>query len=637
MRYTDCVKFAGYMFSGPQFFDGRSILLLSGFGFVAFALSPACRWLNPRLKQRVLLVIPPIILLLWFLFQRELLLSGLRTSSFYRSMWGLSAWKLNSAIFIGFGIAFAVGIVRMNGIRHRIYGIICILSFLPLLAWFNVITPVSPNAGIRYRLDVWMHSPVKEPFADGKSLSYWANRVQDVADTSEPAVAAIRSMGTNGVNALIREFQTGEGYWTVGEQRPQPWSMRQHAAEALIKLGTNSAAAVPLMIDSLKSSDQNTRKQAVEVLGAAKDASPQVIKALIRSLEDEETAYYAMKSLARLAEVDPAIVNQLVVVAQGPRPKAAYWAMVTLSETGQATLPVLQDLIACVQLGPSESRQPAVQAIALIGTNAAQAEPALTAALKGSDEWTRKCIYIALGRIGPSASNALPVLRSALTNESYSPARMDVARALWRIDRAQLDLILPAIKQSLDEGDRQLQREKMLSLDYLSALDLIGEIGAGAASFVPRLQRCLESNDSDIQLNSAWSLWRVSPKDASASKTTLYRLIGLENYPLERIGPDEWGRALSDLKRRRESFHPRFAAFGMLWQMDESAKPELATALADLLRDWDFFTSMKHISPEEVAAVPLLSAIENGPAYVKLHEAARKAKWEILGNAGERW
>jgi len=159
MRYTDCVKFAGYMFSGPQFFDGRSILLLSGFGFVAFALSPACRWLNPRLKQRVLLVIPPIILLLWFLFQRELLLSGLRTSSFYRSMWGLSAWKLNSAIFIGFGIAFAVGIVRMNGIRHRIYGIICILSFLPLLAWFNVITPVSPNAGIRYRLDVWMPSP----------------------------------------------------------------------------------------------------------------------------------------------------------------------------------------------------------------------------------------------------------------------------------------------------------------------------------------------------------------------------------------------------------------------------------------------------------------------------------------------
>ena len=71
--------------------------------------------------------------------------------------------------------------------------------------------------------------------------------------------------------------------------------------------------------------------------------------------------------------------------------------------------------------------------------------------------------------------------------------------------------------------------------------------------------------------------------------------------------------------------------------MDEKARPALTAALAELLRDWDFFTSMKGITAEESAAVPLLTAIENDSAHAKVHEAARKAKREILGSAGERW
>src|SRR5438128_1241703 len=598
---------ACYMCSDPLFFDGRSLLLVAGFGLLAFAMSPACRWLKPGAKLRVLMVLPAGILLFWFLSQRELLLTGPMMSSFYRSLWGLTAWKLNSAIVIAFGIGFAVRILRTAGLRNRIYGAFCILAFLPLLLGFKAIEPVNPTSGWRYRVDARMHPPVNEPFVGEKSLTYWAGRVDDLADESEPALSAIRSMGPDGVNALIRAFRTGEGNWEIGELRPQSWDIRRHAAEALIKLGPHSSPAVPLMIESLHSSDRTTREQAAEILGAAGDVSPPVIHALILALGDEDTAYHAMKSLARLAEKNPAIVRQLAATGSGPKPKAAYWAMVALSEVGPASQPVLADLVECVQQGPRESRQPAVQAIALIGTNAAAAVPALTGALKDSDEWARKCIYIALGRIGPSAGNALPILRSALTNESYLPARMDIARALWRIDRDQIALVLPAIRQSLDEGERQLQREGRLSFDYLSAVDLIGEVGPPAISFVTHLQQCLESGESDVQLNAAWALWRVSPEEAPASQAALRRLIGLENDPQERIGLDDWGRVLSDLKRKRESFHPRIAAVGALWQMDEKARPALTTALAELLRDWDFFTSMKRITPEEIAAVPLLT------------------------------
>ena len=42
-----------------------------------------------------------------------------------------------------------------------------------------------------------------------KSLSYWASRANGLAEESEPATAAIRSMGPEGVQALVRAFQTG--------------------------------------------------------------------------------------------------------------------------------------------------------------------------------------------------------------------------------------------------------------------------------------------------------------------------------------------------------------------------------------------------------------------------------------------
>lgn len=164
----------------------------------------------------------------------------------------------------------------------------------------------------------------------------------------------------------------------------------------------------------------------------------------------------------------------------------------------------------------------------------------------------------------------------------------------------------------------------------------LSEIGPRAGSFGPRLRRYLRSANANTQLNAAWALWRVSPKDVVAARATLRRLLGVDNYPLELIGRDGWGHALSDSKRKQESYPTRFAAIGALWQMDEKARPALAAALADLLRDWDFFTSMQHITPEESKAVPVLTTIEKDPAYAMVHEAARKAKGRILGNPGER-
>jgi hypothetical protein len=245
-------------------------------------------------------------------------------------------------------------------------------------------------------------------------------------------------------------------------------------------------------------------------------------------------------------------------------------------------------------------------------------------------------IYIALGRIGPPASNAVTTLQAALTNETYLPARADIARALWRIDTNQFGLVSDALRKSLGEEDRS-QNEARITYDFLSALDLIGEMGSAAAEFLPDLHRHLQSQDLSVQFNAAWALLRVSPRVTGPAQLTLRRLTGLEKYPQEHIGADEWGKLLSDLKRKRESFHLRIAAAGALWQTSEHLQAPLTVFIADLLRDWDYFTSMKHVIPEVKAAVPALVAIAKDSAHAKVHGAAREALRTINGSDGERW
>lgn len=604
--------------------------------FLAYVLRPSSTWPGPKVKWFLALATPPLILLCWFILQREMLFTDRMNGAFYRSMYGETAWRMNTAILIAFGIGFSLRVVRSGVKREKGYGAICLLGFLPLLLGFKSMGPVAETSSLAYRWDRWIHPPVSEPAFGGESLSFWAKRVNGMADEAEPALEAIRAMGPEGVHGLMQEFRTGEGSWKSGEERPQAWSVREDAANALIKLGPDARMAVPLMIESLRNSERTIRNQAAEVLGRTGDRSPAVLEVLIKALEDEATEYSATKSLARLGENDPAVIRRLAAIAKGSHVKAAYWATVALADIGNNSSIVLPELIECVQRAANDQRQHAVQAIALCGTNAAAAVPALTSALKGSQEWTRKCIYIALGRIGPAASNALPTLQAALTNEAYMPARVDIARALWRINTNQVGLVYAALRESLSEGDRS-QNEGGVTYNFLSALDLIGETGPPAVEFLPDLHRYLESQNLRIQFNAAWALLRVSPNAAGAAQLTLRRLTGLEGYPREHVGTEEWGKALSELKQKRESFHLRIAAAGALWQTSEDLRAPLADLVSDLLRNWDYFTSMKQVIAEERAAVPVMAAIAADSSQTTVHGAAREALRTINGSDGERW
>ena len=616
--------------------DGRTLLFLLPLSLCACLLSHLCRWPNPKAKEQLALIIPPAILLCWFALQRELLFVDRMSEFFYRSQSGGIVWRMNSGILIAFGLGFSLRLIRTIRMRAKVYGVLCALGFLPLLIWFNSIDPVQENRSLAYRWEFWRNPPVTEPLFDGKSLSYWASRMDDVADESEPALTAIRAMGPAGLAILIEEFRTGKGGWNFGEERPQAWEVRQHVAEVLMKLGPDARPAVPLMIASLGSSDRNTREQAAEVLGRTGDSSQPAIDALLRALEDEEVAYISMNSLARLGATNIELIHRLAAVAKNAAPKPAYWATVALERIGSPATPVVPDLVEIVRGSSGDQRQPAVQAIALCGTNASSAVPALIVGLQDSQEWTRKCIYIALGRIGPSARDAIPSLQNALTNEPYLPSRTDIARALWRIDPTQFAMVSAAIRKSLDALGQPRQNGRV-TYDFLSALDVIGEIGPPAVDFVPTLRDIMRSNNPIIQFNAAWALLRVAPADSESANAVLRRLTGIDEYPLEQIGTDAWGEGLSELKRNRESYHLRLAAAGVLWQNSANSRVALTKLISNLIRDWEFYTSMKSATPEAQAAIPALTAILEDPSQAHVHAAAREALRVISGSACERW
>ena len=81
------------MCAGPRLFDGRSFLLLMLLGLIAVALCPAVHVLSPKTKRRIGLALPPVILLSWFLFQRELVFTDRMSQAFYRSMHGDIVWR----------------------------------------------------------------------------------------------------------------------------------------------------------------------------------------------------------------------------------------------------------------------------------------------------------------------------------------------------------------------------------------------------------------------------------------------------------------------------------------------------------------------------------------------------------------
>ena len=210
------------------------------------------------------------------------------------------------------------------------------------------------------------------------------------------------------------------------------------AAFQLIQLGPQAKAAAPAMIQSLTNSEFLTRQWAsgqkstdlsyadiansdlmnrhwaIMVLEAIGSASPEVVPALVRELDDPKRGYEAAYALITISKTDtnvlPAVIAKLESDPDSPEAKNAVEVLSGIGSGTGAAVPALIQL-----LEHTNDCMTVVNTLGKIGSDAGPAVPSLVRLYERSpgdgNIAIRHWIIITLGKIGPAAKEAIPMLQ----------------------------------------------------------------------------------------------------------------------------------------------------------------------------------------------------------------------------------
>lgn len=229
------------------------------------------------------------------------------------------------------------------------------------------------------------------------------------------------------------------------------------AAEALSRIG---AAAVPLLLDVLKTGRSSARSDAAEALGNISPVPVAAIPALVKALQD-------------------------------PDWHVRFGTVNGVKGFGPAAVPAVPALVTIMKDGDVDIRAATARAIQRIGPAARDAVPVLMEALKDQNESVRWESAKALGMIGPEARVAAPALKPLLTEDRSH--RAAAALGLWQI---------------ADEKEPLLQS---LRNDDSGTLDALVRIAPQADWVVPALADELRQRWGDDKLEVAKALAALGP------------------------------------------------------------------------------------------------------------------------------
>jgi len=177
----------------------------------------------------------------------------------------------------------------------------------------------------------------------------------------------------------------------------------------------SGAAALPQLIELLKSPDASIRREAVSVMIDLAPDTEAVQPALVRALNDEDVqvARDAARALGALGERAGPSVPALVKALSHWDSVARTYVAEALASIGPAAAPATPDLTRALHDLDPRVRWAAGEALAAIGPKAAPAVPALIEALKDEFLYVRICAAGALGSIGLKSEAALTALNEA--------------------------------------------------------------------------------------------------------------------------------------------------------------------------------------------------------------------------------
>lgn len=357
------------------------------------------------------------------------------------------------------------------------------------------------------------------------------------AKAAVPVLIEALKGGRSGAGHALNQIDPGssELLATYIEILDQPTVPNRHirtaAARSLGDYGIGARAAVPLLVKALASDDSNLRWTTVMSLG--KIPVREAIEGLKRALTDTDLNVRVSAAEALLVhpenkETAKAVLLSAINDVKGTQSMSVLRALAKLGEEAAAAVPRIAELIT----GSDEQgwRYEAVDTLVKIGQTAKQATPTLTEALQDPDERVRIHAGMALAALNGETNLAVRVqidalesgdmrvrgraaenladlgsatepgvqrLREMLDDPENYP-RFAAARAIWMLTHRSEEVV-PSLIRTLEEN-----------IHHGRAVDLLAEIGGGASSSIPILEKCLQSKRCGDQ--AAAALARIDPE-----------------------------------------------------------------------------------------------------------------------------
>ena len=286
-------------------------------------------------------------------------------------------------------------------------------------------------------------------------------------------------------HALVQDLGSAESWYyerlagRASQSELETSIKSSRAKQELLKMGTNAWPAVPMLLDTLNSTNLGARVRAAEVLaGIGADQHPSW-REYRRRLEGRTKPAEAFRYLLYGQNENGQTYNETCrlfalrgIEAAGP--------------AGRASLPQLMGI--CRFEADHEIKVAAVRAIGSAGMADTQVIPVLQKLMADHEEWpqVRAAAMLALAEVDPADRALQKHLRDAL-NDKSAFVRTGAAAALWELG-VEANEILPVLMNS---ATNKLAAVRLASLEVLERM---GKKAKPACAAVTHL--VLDENES---------------------------------------------------------------------------------------------------------------------------------------------
>jgi HEAT repeat protein len=339
---------------------------------------------------------------------------------------------------------------------------------------------------------------------EGRTVGAWVTALES-RDTEEHAAAvrALNALGPEAVPYLTGELKAlGNSFprarrWlsrispepvkrVVRRLRGNSGPQKQAAAlKALLQMGTNGTAAIPVVASTLEGSDHYLSSLAGRTLAAQ---GPEALPSLMAALDNPDFGVrsYACTALGALGTNAAPAVPKLANILTNEVGAISRIVGFTLAQIGKPAIPALLPIV--LHTNETAARW-AAYALGLIGPDAKAAVPGMLEALpdRRRPEW-REAALIAMGRMGLPDSEAAELVAASITDPD-PVIRAAAAQALAERPKHVRERVSKFV-DLLSDPEAKVREQAAL------ALSRVGRAGEPALSKLEALQA---SDSSEVR------------------------------------------------------------------------------------------------------------------------------------------